>query len=54
MFQTIHVKVASKGQVSGGVLVDLSAAFDLVSPTLLIMKLRIYGSEEDILTWIYT
>ena len=46
------VKAASKGQVSGVVLVDLSAAFDLVSPALLIQKLRIYGFEEDIINWI--
>ena len=46
------VKAASKGQVSGVVLVDLSAAFDLVSPTLLIQKLRIYGFQDDILNWI--
>ena len=46
------VKAASKGQVNGVVLVDLSAAFDLVSPTLLIQKLKIYGFQEDILNWI--
>lgn len=46
------VKAASKGQVSGVVLVDLSAAFDLVSPTLLVQKLQIYGFQEDIATWI--
>ena len=46
------VLAASKGQVSGVVLVDLSAAFDLVSPSLLIKKLQIYGLEEDITTWI--
>ena len=39
---------ASKGQFSGVVLVDLSAAFDLVSPELLIQKLKIYGFEDDI------
>ena len=46
------VKAASKGQVTGVVLVDLSAAFDLVSPDILIQKLRIYGLKEDILSWI--
>ena len=40
------VKAASKSQVSGVVLVDLSAAFDLVSPSLLIQKLKIYGFED--------
>ena len=37
------VLAATKGQVSGVVLVDLSAAFDLVSPSLLIQKLKVYG-----------
>ena len=46
------VMAARKGQVSGVVLVDLSAAFDLVTPSLLIQKLKIYGFEEDITTWI--
>ena len=46
------VLAASKGQVSGVVLVDLSAAFDLVSPSLLIQKLKVYGLQEDITTWI--
>ena len=36
------VKAASMGQVSGVVMVDLSAAFDLVKPSLLIEKLKIY------------
>ena len=46
------VRAASMGQVSGVVLLDLSAAFDLVDPNLLIKKLRIYGVEEDFLSWI--
>jgi hypothetical protein len=46
------VKAASKGQISGVVLVDLSAAFDLVSPDILVQKLRIYGLKEDIISWI--
>ena len=46
------VKAANKSQVTGVVLVDLSAAFDLVSPDLLMQKLRIYGFEEDIITWL--
>ena len=46
------LKAAGKGQVSGVVLVDLSAAFDLVSPSLLIQKLRIYGVEEDMISWL--
>ena len=46
------VSAASKGQVSGVVLLDLSAAFDLVAPELLIKKLEIYGLEPDFLAWI--
>ena len=46
------VKAAASGQVSGVVLLDLSAAFDLVDPQLLIQKLKIYGIKEDFLSWI--
>ena len=46
------VWAASNSQVSGVVLVDLSAAFDLVSPALLIQKLKIYGIDDDFATWI--
>ena len=37
------VKAATSGQVSGVVLLDLSATFDLVDPELLVKKMRIYG-----------
>ena len=40
------VRAATKGQVSGVILLDLSAAFDLVGPELLI-----YGVEEDFISW---
>ena len=46
------VSAASQGKLSGVVLVDLSAAFDLVSPSLLIKKLQVYGLEDDIINWI--
>ena len=46
------VQAAHHGQVSGAVLLDLSAAFDLVPPDILVKKLRIYGLQEDFLTWI--
>ena len=46
------VGAASAGKVSGVVLLDLSAAFDLVEPSILIKKLRIYGLDENFLTWI--
>ena len=40
------VRAATNGQVSGVILLDLSAAFDLVGPELLI-----YGVEEDFISW---
>ena len=46
------VKAAEAGQVSGVVLLDLSAAFDLVDPELLVKKMRIYGIDEEFLHWI--
>ena len=46
------IRAAGQGQLSGVVLLDLSAAFDLVDPELLIEKLKIYGVEEDYLDFI--
>ena len=46
------VSAAVAGQVSGVVLLDLSTAFDLVEPGILIKKLRIYGVEENFISWI--
>ena len=46
------VQAASKGHVSGAVLLDLSAAFDLVSPDILLQKLEIYGLDKSFLAWI--
>ena len=46
------VGAAAAGQVSGVVLLDLSAAFDLVEPSILINKLRIYGLDENFLSWV--
>ena len=46
------VQAAHQGKVSGAVLLDLSAAFDLVSPELLVKKLGIYGLEPSFLNWI--
>ena len=46
------VQAAANGQVSGAVLLDLSAAFDLVSPEILLKKLEIYGLDEGFLSWI--
>jgi hypothetical protein len=41
-----------KAAKQGPVLVDLSAAFDLVSAELLLQKLKIYGFEDDLINWI--
>ena len=46
------VLAASKGQLTGVVLADLSAAFDLVDPDLLMKKLEIYGFEDDMIAWL--
>ena len=43
---------ASSGKISGVILLDLSAAFDLVSADKLLEKLKIYGLEADFLEWI--
>ena len=46
------VQAAAEGQISGAVLLDLSAAFDLVPPDILLRKLAIYGLDPDILNWV--
>ena len=46
------VRAAAAGQVSGVMLLDLSAAIDLVDSDLLLKKLRIYGVDENSLSWI--
>ena len=46
------VRAAAAGQVSGVVLLDLSAAFDLVDPGILLEKLKIYELESDIIQWL--
>ena len=46
------VRAATQGQVSGAVLIDLSAAFDLVDSSILIQKLRIYGLDENLCAWV--
>ena len=45
-------RAASQGQVSGVILIDLSAAFDLVDADILVKKLRIYGVQDDLLAWV--
>ena len=46
------VEAAHLGQVSGSLLLDMSAAFDLVSSDILIKKLKIYGVQDDFINWI--
>ena len=46
------VRAAASGTVSGVVLLDLSAAFDLVDSDILVEKLSIYGVHKDFLAWI--
>ena len=46
------VRGASEGKISGVILLDLSAAFDLVSAEILVKKLKMYGLEDDCLEWI--
>ena len=46
------VRGASRGMVSGIVMLDLSAAFDLVSPAILLRKLESYGLQQDFIAWI--
>ena len=48
------MRAASDGLLSGIVLLDLSAAFDLVDPALLLLKLKAYGVEDSMLLWVET
>ena len=46
------VQAAAAEQLSGAVLLDLSAAFDLVDHQILIQKLIIYGAEDSLVRWV--
>ena len=46
------VRAAAGGKLSGVVLLDLSAAFDLVDSDLLLQKLKVYGFDDDSLLWV--
>ena len=46
------VSSAESGKVNGVLLLDLSAAFDLVSKDILLKKLKVYGVQECMLEWI--
>ena len=49
---TQWVQAANSGHISGAVLLDMSAAFDLVSHDLLLKKLEVYGLRPDFFPWI--
>ena len=46
------VKAAEQGHVTGVLLLDLSAAFDLVDHEILLKKLKIYGLNQGFTEWI--
>ena len=46
------VSGAAKGKINGIILLDLSAAFDLVDSTILLKKLKIYGLDDEFIEWI--
>ena len=46
------IRAAHLGKVSGVVLLDLSAAFDLVDHQLLVRKLKIYGVDSGFCDWV--
>ena len=54
LLQMYHrwVQAANEGYISGAVLLDMSAAFDLVSHDILLKKLEIYGLGPAFLEWI--
>ena len=43
---------ANSGMINSVVMLDLSAAFDLVDPVILLKKLKVYGLCEDLIEWI--
>ena len=49
--QDLWLKAAEKGEISAALLLDLSAAFDLVDHKILIGKLQLYGFGDSALDW---
>ena len=46
------VSGAMQGKLNGVILLDLSAAFDLVDSKILIEKLKIYGMDKEFAGWV--
>ena len=44
--------LAKEGKINGVILLDLSAAFDLVDCNILVQKLKIYGLDEEFSEWV--
>ena len=46
------IEAFEEGKISAVVMIDMSAAFDVVDHSILLKKLRIYGFEESIINWL--
>ena len=44
-------KLVYDGKIVGVMMIDLSAAFDMVDHPLLLEKLRLFGLEEEVIQW---
>ena len=45
------INAQDKGEISAVVMLDMSAAFDLVDSTILLDKMKIYGFDDNSLKW---
>lgn len=52
--QDLWLKAADKQELSAALLLDLSAAFDLVDHKLLLGKLKLYGLGDEALQFFYS
>ena len=50
--QDMWLLAANKGEINAALLLDLSAAFDLVDHKILIGKLRLYGLGPSAIQWV--
>ena len=46
------IEAYEEGKISAVFMIDMSAAFDVVNHSILLQKLKIYGFEENINSWI--